>query len=298
MINVSYVVTIYNKEACIKEMVEGLKNQIGDFESEYIFVDDGSTDNSLLELSEAVRDMSNVHIVSQVNAGPSKAVNTGIKLAKCDYVYLVDGDDKLLPDATISLLKTRQTTGCKVIKGVHVNNYPDNKRYDGRIKIIEDSLARALKFFPIGGCSSSLIETNLLNQVGGADERVFIQDYSLALRLALVTNFATINKIVAHDINAGQQRLSSNKLKENRDTALARYYFIKDHPTLDHRLKLRGLSAHLSKSWSWYRKHNRQPYFSKYFWRYIITRGSLFNLSYDDVLRWTKEACEVYKEED
>jgi glycosyltransferase involved in cell wall biosynthesis len=293
MINVSYVVTIYNKEPCIREMVEGLKNQIGDFEAEYIFVDDGSTDDSLSVLSDATKDMSNVHIVSQFNSGPARAVNTGIKLAKCDYVYLVDGDDKLLPDATLSLLNARKITGCKVIKGIHVNNYPDHKRYNGQINVIENSLKRTLKFFPIG---SSLIETHLLNQVGGADERVFIQDYSLALRLSLVTNFATINKVVAHDIDRGQQRLSSNKLAENRDTALARYYFVKDHPSIDHQLKLYGLSAHMSKSWSWYRKNNHLPYFSKYFWRYIVTRGALFNLEYDVLLRWMKEGCEVYKE--
>jgi len=293
MTSVSYIVTIYNKESCIKEMVLGLKNQIGNFDREFIFVDDGSTDNSLSELRLATTGMTNVHIVTQDNAGPSKAVNTGIKLAKCDYVCLVDGDDKLLPDATTTLIDLKKNTGCKVVKGIHVNNYSGNFRYNNKTQIIQDSFKKALRFMTVGS-SVSLIETNLLNQVRGCDERVFIQDYSLALRLSKLTNFAIINKVIAHNIDQGQQRLSSNKLGENRDAAYARYYFVKDNLNIEQQLKLIALSAQMKKSWSWFRKHNPNPFYSKYLFRYIVTRGALFNLEDELILRWMKEACEIY----
>ena len=45
--SVSYVVTIYNKTAALPFLVAGLAAQEGDFEREFIFVDDGSTDGSV-----------------------------------------------------------------------------------------------------------------------------------------------------------------------------------------------------------------------------------------------------------
>lgn len=292
MINISYVVTIYNKEDCIKEMVEGLKNQIGDFEAEYIFVDDGSTDNSLAILSETTRDLSNVHIVSQINLGPSKALNKGIKLAKCDYIYLLNADHKLLPDATISLINTKKITGCKVIKGIYVDRNSMNKKYNEKINIIENDIKNALRFCSM---NSGLIETKLLNQIGGADERVMNWDYSISLRIALATNFARINKILAYNIKIDhQKKILNNKFEESKDIALTRYYFIQDNLFLDHNLKLYGLNVQMARYWSHYKKHNQFSCFNKYFWRYIITRGCIFKFEYHLILRWIKEGWEVY----
>jgi glycosyltransferase involved in cell wall biosynthesis len=208
-------------------MVAGLKNQIGDFDRQFIFVDDGSTDNSLALLHQYTKDMTNVKIIQQKNQGPSVAVNTGIKAADLEYIKLLDGDDKLLPDASVTLIEVMKKTGCKVARGLFSNYYPQdiNKQFSGDIQIISDSLKRALKFLPLQP-SSCLLDAKLAKAIGGCDERVFIQDYSISLRLALHSNFVVVNKIVAHNIDKDQQRLSSNKLRENRDTALARYYFI------------------------------------------------------------------------
>ena len=44
--SVSFVIPVFNKAKFLKYVIESLKQQSGKFEREFIFIDDGSTDNS------------------------------------------------------------------------------------------------------------------------------------------------------------------------------------------------------------------------------------------------------------
>ena len=46
MSSVSFVVTVFNKSKFLKPVINSLKSQKGEFQKEYIFIDDGSTDQS------------------------------------------------------------------------------------------------------------------------------------------------------------------------------------------------------------------------------------------------------------
>ena len=47
MSSVSFVVPVFNKSSYLKHVVNSISSQKGDFDKEYIFIDDGSTDDSL-----------------------------------------------------------------------------------------------------------------------------------------------------------------------------------------------------------------------------------------------------------
>lgn len=86
----SVVVPLYNKEAEIKATVNSVLNQtFSNFE--LIIVNDGSTDNSLNELSQVTDER--VKIINKKNEGVSIARNTGIFAANGLYIALLDGDD-------------------------------------------------------------------------------------------------------------------------------------------------------------------------------------------------------------
>ena len=38
--------SVFNKEKYLPKVLESIRNQVGDFKKEYIFINDGSTDNS------------------------------------------------------------------------------------------------------------------------------------------------------------------------------------------------------------------------------------------------------------
>ncbi len=105
MQGVSFVITIYNKAPYLAAVLPALRGQSGDFEREFIFIDDGSTDGSADLIEQETADWPHaVDVIRQPNAGPSKATNTGVEAARLPWIKLVDGDDVLVPAATSWLL--------------------------------------------------------------------------------------------------------------------------------------------------------------------------------------------------
>jgi len=105
MSSVSFVVPVFNKSLYLKHVVNSILSQKGDFDKEYIFIDDGSTDDSLKILKKETRKLKNCRIISQKNKGSANATNVGINMAKMKYIKFLDADDVILSNATFCLLQ-------------------------------------------------------------------------------------------------------------------------------------------------------------------------------------------------
>ncbi|WP_241559437.1 glycosyltransferase family 2 protein [Lacticaseibacillus hulanensis] len=90
---ISIIVPVYNDEKYLDELCNDIMNQSFTI-FEVIFVDDGSTDNSLAELKKHSSDK-RVRIISQKNKGQADARSTGIKASRGKYVTFCDADDRL-----------------------------------------------------------------------------------------------------------------------------------------------------------------------------------------------------------
>lgn len=100
---VSIIVPVYNVEKVLHYCVDSILAQtFRDFE--LILVDDGSTDNSRELCDRYASDNNNVTAVHIENGGVSKARNTGIELAKGDYICFIDSDDYIAKDYLECLL--------------------------------------------------------------------------------------------------------------------------------------------------------------------------------------------------
>lgn len=98
MSNLSVVIPVFNGADTIAATLDSLRKQsFADFE--VICVDDGSIDDSLEILSMFAAEDSRFRFVSQPNSGAGAARNAGIELASGDYLYFLDSDDLLLPNA-------------------------------------------------------------------------------------------------------------------------------------------------------------------------------------------------------
>lgn len=101
----SIVIPLYNKAAYITgTLTSALSQRFTDFE--VIVVDDGSTDGGP-ELVTAMADP-RVRMVRQPNAGVSVARNTGIALARGEWVAFLDADDWHHPLYLASLLAAQE----------------------------------------------------------------------------------------------------------------------------------------------------------------------------------------------
>lgn len=78
-------------EACINSILSQTYKNI-----EIIVVNDGSTDGTLKILQDKFE--SKITLIDIPNQGVSNARNMGIKVAKGNYIALVDGDDMVTPD--------------------------------------------------------------------------------------------------------------------------------------------------------------------------------------------------------
>lgn len=88
----SIIIPAYNLE---KHIYGCLSSCVNHSNTEVIVIDDGSTDRT----GQIVESFDNVRYFYQKNKGVSSARNYGLSQALGDYVWFVDGDDLINPDA-------------------------------------------------------------------------------------------------------------------------------------------------------------------------------------------------------
>ena len=82
MSSVSFVIPVFNKSTFLEYIIQSLRSQKGNFEKEFIFIDDGSTDDSYSKLKTLTKGLKSCKILKQDNKGSANATNVGINLAK------------------------------------------------------------------------------------------------------------------------------------------------------------------------------------------------------------------------
>lgn len=105
---ISIVIPCYNEEETIaiiyKELVH-VDRKLQDFYFEYIFINDGSTDDTLLKLRQLSKKQ-NVHYLSfSRNFGKEAALYAGLKEANGDYVTVMDADLQDPPELLIEMVR-------------------------------------------------------------------------------------------------------------------------------------------------------------------------------------------------
>ncbi|TKJ39799.1 glycosyltransferase [candidate division LCP-89 bacterium B3_LCP] len=93
-ITVSAVIPLLNEEESLRELYELLAENLTQYDSwEIIFVDDGSTDSSLIILEELRSRDARIKIISfQMNYGKSAALDAGFNAALGKYIITLDAD--------------------------------------------------------------------------------------------------------------------------------------------------------------------------------------------------------------
>ena len=97
-VEVSVVVPVYNTGKFLAECLDSLLLQT--FKNfEVICVNDGSLDNSAEILTQYAKKDGRIKIINQKNQGVVTARNNGVAQAKGKYIFPLDSDDKIAPNA-------------------------------------------------------------------------------------------------------------------------------------------------------------------------------------------------------
>lgn len=276
MVRVSFVVTVYNKAPFLPDVIKAIRAQEGDFEREYVFVNDGSTDNSLEVVKDCTHDLDNVILVDQANGGVTRATNAGVQAATGDYIKLVDADDILAPYATALLLKTAQQEGvsfafCTSEEYECLDKLPFSQPHKPEVITYHDALEVVIKR-GFARVSHSLFKRQPFLDFHGCDERIFSQDHSLFYRFATHGPITQIHHIVCASPQDEPNRIMNNTAQVTHDSSLALAYCLAETPNLPPALYRIGQKKLTTRAWRWARHHHGVAVSSKSFLLHILCR--------------------------
>lgn len=101
---VTVIIPIFNIEDYIERCIDSVIAQT--YSSlEIILVNDGSTDRSPQICDGYAKSDSRIRVIHKENGGLSETRNAGLDNAKGDFIFFLDGDDWIMPDAVRTLVE-------------------------------------------------------------------------------------------------------------------------------------------------------------------------------------------------
>lgn len=183
----SVIIPAYNAENTLATALESAINQtFNDYE--IIIVNDGSTDSTPEIVDSFLRRENNIKSVNQENKGLGGARNSGIRVARGDYLAFLDADDLWYPDKLEKVAEVISGSNGQfdVIchdenlvfhgKKIRVNTYGPHSTF-------EDLLLKGNCLSP----SATVVKGSTLTETGlFSEDRLIhgVEDYDLWLRLA------------------------------------------------------------------------------------------------------------------
>lgn len=153
-VKISVIVPVYKVQKYLARCMDSLINQtLKDIE--IILVDDGSPDQCPQLCDEYAEKYNNIIVIHQSNAGLGMARNSGLNIAKGQYIAFVDSDDYLDKSALENLYKVAERNSADTVLGTYyrVNSVGEktkgqapikNKIFEGKENIKENVLANML----------------------------------------------------------------------------------------------------------------------------------------------------------
>lgn len=201
---VSFIIPIYNGEKYIDQCIKTLQSQnYKDWEA--IFINDGSTDNTLTKFTDVAIHDKRIKVYSQKNKGAAAARSFGIEKAHGDFYSFLDVDDTLSKDF-LSILLQNLNKDIDIVAGTF--NIIKNNLIIKKTQTITATMnnTQFLKYVLCGKCGwelcGKLYRKNLFSykiQIPpkiriGEDASIFIQLVSNARKIKIV-NKALYNYI-------------------------------------------------------------------------------------------------------
>lgn len=117
---VSIIIPFYNAEKYMEQCINSLKSQVyTDYEA--IFINDGSTDKSCEIFEKNKNDQ--MIVIDNLKKGVSSARNTGLKIAKGEYIAFLDIDDLYNRNYLDNMVKCIKKYGTDIVLCDYIEHY-------------------------------------------------------------------------------------------------------------------------------------------------------------------------------
>lgn len=189
---ISLVVPAYNEGRVIQAAIRSLL--LLDYPNfEILVIDDGSTDDTYEKAIAVAREQQSisVRVITKRNAGKAEALNTGMTVARGEFILNMDGDSKLSSNTLRACIRHFENPRIGAVAGnVKVINRENIWTKIQALEYVEGlAMARKAQSFmravniipgPLG-----MFRKSVLQQVGGYDHDTFAEDCDLTLKLLM-----------------------------------------------------------------------------------------------------------------
>jgi len=197
MPKISVIMPVFNVSAYIRQAMNSVLCQsFQDFE--VIVVDDGSTDDTPLILSNFARSDSRVRVFSQRNSGIVAALNRAVSEARGEFLARMDGDDVCLPkrfERQVQFLSDRP--GVDICGCWYETFSAERSQRSVLPQTHEEIVCELLYSNPI--CHPSVFLRRLALEASGLryrDTHLYAEDYDLWVRAAHQLKFANLPEVL------------------------------------------------------------------------------------------------------
>ena len=238
MAKVSIIVPVYNVEKYLRKCLDSLINQtLKDIE--IICVNDGSKDNSLKILEEYSKKDNRIIVINQENAGLSVARNSGMKIAKGQYIGFVDSDDWIDLDYYEKLYYSATSNDADIAVGgiIRVTGIKKKKFLNFKKETLTDNTKLKFELCDVPEKSyvwNKIYKTEKLKEIGLEFEKgIFYEDCIFTPQaLFYLGKIVTVPNIYYYYLRRGNSTVKQRSEKANADSVYANKKandFIKEH---------------------------------------------------------------------
>lgn len=218
---VSYLVPIYNVEKYLESCLESIFGQTYQ-NTEYVFVDDCSTDNSYDVLLSTLK-KNNIPqerytiVRHPQNEGIAVSRADCIANAKGEYVQFVDSDDWIEPDMTETMVAATQSSQIDLVGCYYIKDFLSGKQTrhkENYSQSCAENMVLCINYDISTVLWKMLIRRSLFSNFTITPHVDIVEDYIISVKLYFYANsFAVVDKYMYHYVQYNEGRVSFQTLR-------------------------------------------------------------------------------------
>lgn len=176
----SVIIPAYNEEKCIKRAYNVIYSLLteNNINSEFIFIDDGSQDETykmITELSAENDNVTGLHFSR--NFGKESAISAGLSAADGDCAVVIDCDLQHPPEKIIEMYRLWKQ-GYEIVEGIKKERGREKRIYSIGAKIFYSAISRMAGFDMSNSSDFKLLDRKVIDVLNKMPERGFFRAIS------------------------------------------------------------------------------------------------------------------------
>ena len=205
----SIIIPAYNEEKCIKQAYTAINSLMvqNDIDSEFIFVDDGSQDDTYKMISELSQEKENVvGLYFSRNFGKESAISAGLAAVGGDCAVVLDCDLQHPPEKIIEMYRLWEQ-GYEIVEGIKKERGQEKKINSIGAKVFYSVISRVAGFDMANSSDFKLLDRKVVDVLNKMPEKGFFR----AISYWVGYNKATVEYDVAERVD-GESKWSTRGL--------------------------------------------------------------------------------------